>query len=185
MAFLKEKQALEQKAQQFLHEEAKTKLEVVIKKAIADSVLNSNFMDLLNETVSAEQIQIKNYFANFIHAKTDSIAAFIIDKQNSEILEKIEGKKKYELLLEKNEKIISEQQEKISILMARYEIDKKIEDERLTREQEEQKQREDESRLLEIKRKLALDHEREAIVNKNKKRSNLSFSLLASTVVQK
>jgi hypothetical protein len=128
---------------------------------------------------------MKTYFAKRTNEQRDEIVDFVRKKQKIEAQEKTDATELLQVIFEKNNKTIADQQERIATLTSAFNIEKKQEDERLTREEEEQKQKEDEARLQEVKRKIALDQEKNAILNKNKKRSTVSFSLLANPVIAK
>jgi len=82
-----------------------------------------------------------------------------------------------ELIIKENNKKIAEQQEKLVELSKDAEQERQVELERVLREKEEQKRREDEARLRELQQKVEDDKEKNVILNKNKARQSVSFSL--------
>jgi len=160
-----------------LIEEAKTKLEQAIRKSISDFIQSPEFMAELNEKIQFENNQIKEFFLAHVQGQRDMVLEFVKEQQGNDVNEKIKAKEQLEIILEQNNKLIAQQQEKIAVLSTKSDVERKYELERFTREQEDQRQREDEARLLEVKRRVALEQQKESIINKNKKRGNFSFSL--------
>jgi len=83
-----------------------------------------------------------------------------------------------EKILEENNRLIAEQQTKLSELAKETDSQKQKDVERGNREfLDEQKKREDETRLKELELKAQQEKEKDKVLNKNKSRQNISFSL--------
>eukprot|EP01126_Amoeba_proteus_P051828 TRINITY_DN621_c0_g1_i1.p1 TRINITY_DN621_c0_g1~~TRINITY_DN621_c0_g1_i1.p1 ORF type:complete len:133 (+),score=43.76 TRINITY_DN621_c0_g1_i1:637-1035(+) len=130
------------------------------------------------ETIKKVQEELHEYVLSQVHNQKEIVASFVHQQQENLIEERLKAKEQLEFIMAENNKLIAAQQERLAELTHSTEAERLKEFERVKHEQEEQKRREDEARLLEIKRKVALEQQREAILNKNKSRSAVSFSLI-------
>jgi len=90
---------------------------------------------------------------------------------------RIKAKEQILEILRENQQKIRVQQTKLEELTKQTETERSKEQERLTSEQDETRRREDEARLLEVKNRVALEQQKATILNKNKQRNAVSFSL--------
>jgi len=160
-----------------LHEEAKNRIEYSLKKSVTDTMHSPEFTNELKEIVESIQEETKRFVVEQIQGQKELIAAFIQQQMEIEVTESIKAKEYLEQIMETNNKRIAQQHEKLAALTHQTEAERIKELEKMTLEQGEQKRREDESRLMEIKRKVALDLERDSILNKKGQRTSVSFSL--------
>jgi len=80
-------------------------------------------------------------------------------------------------IIEDNNRIIAEQHVKLSEQAKESDGQKQKDAEKVNREIEEQKKRDDETRFRELEFKAQQEKEKDKVLNKNKARQNISFSL--------